>query len=85
MFVKILNIEKTETTTHIITHISIHVSELILNTGVKVITDLHSNGRSVYRYEDWLTDDNYKKWGTDDNYIVRWICEKYGFHQLPII
>ena len=85
MFIKILNVEKTETTKHVITHISIRVAEIILNIGAKIITELHGGGRALYIYEDWLTDDNYKKWGSDDSYIVRWVCEKYGFHQLPII
>ena len=85
MFVKILNIEKTETVKYTITHISIRVGEVILNSGAKIITEFLGEGKTLYVYDDWMTDTDYKAWGADDNYVIRWVCEKYGIHQLPNI
>jgi hypothetical protein len=85
MFVKILNIEKTETVKYTISHISIRVGEVILNSGAKIITEFIGEGKTLYVYDDWMTGSDYKAWGADDDYITRWVCEKYGIHQLPNI
>jgi hypothetical protein len=85
MFVKILNIEKTETVKYTITHISIRVAEVVLNSGAKIITEFIGEGKTLNVSEDWITGSDYKAWGADDGYITRWVCEKHGIHQLPSI